>query len=94
MLAAACAHLEPVARLAQLRAAPAGQYIRKLCAIWEAITGQLLESLPAGISGSVALLFDPLRDGPRFHRGAGTGIEPTADATSDLTRIKSRRREF
>ena len=50
VLAAACAHL---------RAAPAGQYIRKLCAIWEAITGQLLEGLPAGISGSVALLFDP-----------------------------------
>ena len=59
VLAAACAHLEPAALLAQLRAAPAGQYIRKLCAIWEAITGQLLEDLPAGISGSVALLFDP-----------------------------------
>ena len=59
VLAAACAHLEPAALLAQLRAAPAGQYIRKLCAIWEASTGQLLEGLPAGISGSVALLFDP-----------------------------------
>jgi Fic/DOC family len=59
VLAAACPHLEPAALLSQLRAAPAGQYIRKLCAIWEQTTRRRLEDLPAGVAGSVALLFDP-----------------------------------
>jgi hypothetical protein len=59
VLAAACRHLEPAALLTQLRAAPAGQYIRKLCAIWEYTTGRQLEDLPAGMAGTVAPLFDP-----------------------------------
>lgn len=59
VLAAACGHLEPAALLAQLRAKPAGQYIRKLCAIWEHTTGRQLEDLPAGMAGTAAPLFDP-----------------------------------
>lgn len=59
VLAAACGHLDPAALLAQLRASPAGQYIRKLCAIWEHTTGRQLEDLPAGLAGTVAPLFDP-----------------------------------
>ncbi|HEY7889423.1 MAG TPA: Fic family protein [Steroidobacteraceae bacterium] len=59
VLAAACRHLEPASLLARLRAVPAGQYIRKLCAIWEHTTGRMLEDLPAGIAGTTATLFDP-----------------------------------
>ena len=61
LLAAACPHLEPDLLLHALQLAPQGQYIRKLCYIWEHITGNELASLPVKSGGAPVLLFDPDR---------------------------------
>jgi hypothetical protein len=59
VLSAACPHLTPQELVTELRASPAGLYIRKLCAVWEQFTGRSLADLPEGIAGTAAPLFDP-----------------------------------
>lgn len=59
VLGAACERLDPAELRAELQRKPTGGYIRKLCFLWEGLTGRLLEDLPAALGGVPQLLFDP-----------------------------------
>lgn len=61
VLAAACEHITAEQLLERLHATPKGVYVRKLCAIWEGVTGRHLGELPSMRGAPTVPLFDPER---------------------------------